>query len=149
MVIALALTMLALATPHGAAPGPGGGWRPAPEYLTLFTPAAAHPGAYETYVSPLALDAALQTLANDPTLLQPPGAWTPAALIAGDAFGRQGTYNRWALARLYGARRARVARGPRERDGRVAESWTLISPYPDVSLARLEPGTLLIVLHLP
>jgi hypothetical protein len=50
---------------------------------------------------------------------------------------------------VYGARRARVARGPRVVDGRVVESWTLISPYPDPGLQRLEPGTLLIVLKVP
>jgi hypothetical protein len=144
---AVVLASLALAIPDAAAPG--GAWRAAPEYLPLFTAENAHRGAYETYTSPLPLDAVLQALASDPALLHPPGAWTPAAVTADDAFGRQGAYNRWALARLYGARRASIARGPRAQDGRVAESWTLISPYPDASLERLEPGTLLIVLHLP
>jgi hypothetical protein len=29
------------------------------------------------------------------------------------------------------------------------ESWTLIAPYPDLALRRLEPGTLIIVLRFP
>jgi hypothetical protein len=41
-----------------------------------------------------------------------------------------------------------VARGPRL-DGGYAESWTLIAPYPDVALRRLEPGTLIIVVRIP
>jgi len=70
-------------------------------------------------------------------------------LLPADAFGRSGDYDRSKLARLYGARRASVARGPRLENGRVVESWTLVSPYPSVALERLEPGTLLIVQRLP
>jgi hypothetical protein len=69
-------------------------------------------------------------------------------VAAAEAFGQSGGYNRWKLARLYGARRAKVARMPRVENGRVVEAWTLISPYPDPGLERLEPGTLLIVLRL-
>jgi hypothetical protein len=29
------------------------------------------------------------------------------------------------------------------------ESWTLIAPYPDAALQRLEAGTLIIVLRVP
>jgi hypothetical protein len=42
-----------------------------------------------------------------------------------------------------------VARGPRLQNGRVIETWILVSPYPDSRLERLEPGTLLIVLRTP
>jgi hypothetical protein len=132
-----------------AAAMPGRSWRAAPEYVELFTPGATHPGHYETYVSPLPIDAALRESADDPALLHPPGAWTPRDVIALDAFGKTGAYNRWALARLYGARRTRLARGPRGDAGRVVEMWTLISPYPDIGMQRLESGTLLIVLRLP
>jgi hypothetical protein len=52
------------------------------------------------------------------------------------------------MAKLYGADRAMVARGPRADGERPYEAWTLISPYPDMNLERLEPGTLLIVLDL-
>jgi hypothetical protein len=53
------------------------------------------------------------------------------------------------VARLYGAERARVSRGARTENGRAVESWTLISPYPDPTLQKLERGTLLVVLRLP
>ena len=60
-----------------------------------------------------------------------------------DAFGGAGTYDRSALARLYGGRRVDVARGWSLRGDRF-ESVTLISPYPDASLAHLMPGTMVI-----
>ena len=69
-------------------------------------------------------------------------------MIPFDAFGQSGSYDRWKVAGLYRRRRAHVARGPRLDQGQT-ESWTLISPYPDASLQRLEPGTLLIVLRIP
>jgi hypothetical protein len=67
---------------------------------------------------------------------------------AAEAFGQSGGYNRWQLARLYGARRVKVARLPRLENGQVVEAWTLVSPYPDPTLRRLEQGTLRIVLRL-
>ena len=124
-------------------------WQEAPAFRRLFAAAGPRGDAYSTFVSPLDLDAVLTELQRDPALLRPPGAWQAQALLPLDAFGQTGTYDRWAVLRLYGAQRARVARGPRTRDGRVVESWTLISPYPDATLQRLEPGTLLIVLRAP
>jgi hypothetical protein len=132
----------AVAVVAGAA---GPGWQDAPDYLAVFAP-AAHRDAYRTAVSPLDLDAVLQALAGDPSLALTPGAWTARAELPADAFGRAGTYNRWALVRLYGSRQPRVARGARLEGGRVVESWTLVSPYPSADLTRLEPGTLRIVL---
>ena len=38
--------------------------------------------------------------------------------------------------------------GPRLDQGQT-ESWTLIAPYPDAALQRLESGTLIIVLRIP
>ena len=110
---------------------------PAPAYVDLFTPRGVPEGTYHAFVSPRPLDdlaAELGVSARPET--------------AGDAFGQSGRYNRWNLARLYGGRRARVARLPRLEDGRVVGAWTLISPYPDPTLTRLEPGTLLLVLSL-
>ena len=52
------------------------------------------------------------------------------ALEALDAFGAAGTYDRPALARLYGGTRVQVARGWTTTGGRF-ESITLLSPYPD------------------
>ena len=66
-----------------------------------------------------------------------------------DAFGAGGTYDRWKLARVFGAHQPNVARGPRGDRGLIDESWTLVSPYPSADLGRLEPGTLLIVVRVP
>jgi hypothetical protein len=122
-------------------------WRAAPEYLDLFAP-RLNRDAYRAYVSALGFDETLRAVAGDPAALRPPGAWEPESVIPFDAFGRTGSYNRWKLAGLYGSRRARVARGPRIDDGH-AESWMLVSPYPDPALQRLEPGTLILVLRIP
>ena len=122
--------------------------RSAPEYVRLFTPARAHSGAYHAYVSPLDLSTVLRQLDGNPALLHPPGAWMPSALLPSDAFGQTGSYDRWKITKLYGARRAMVARGPRGEGERPTQTWTLISPYPDRNLERLEAGTLLIVLDL-
>jgi hypothetical protein len=141
------LLVIGAAAAWAAPSGPG--WREAPEYLPLFAPGGSRGGAYQVFVSPRALDAVLASLDAEPGLLAPPGAWQPTPLLPFDAFGQTGRYDRWKMARLYGSRRAQVARGPREADGRVSESWTLISPYPDPSLTRLETGTLLIILSVP
>src|SRR5215208_15457 len=115
-------------------PPPAGIWQEAPA------------SAFRLYVTPLPLAAVLDRLAAEPSLLRPPGAWTPAALLPLDAFSQTGTYDRSKLARLYGSKRASVARGPRGSAG-ASEIWTLISPYPSRDIDRLEPGTMLIVLN--
>ena len=142
-----ALIAVLLAT--GPAPAAQGSdtWRPAPEYLALFAPSGPRRDAYETFVSPLGLEAVLVRLREESGALAVPGAWQPKPELPFDAFGQTGRYDRWKLAELYGARRALVARGPRGDGTRVTEVWTLVSPYPDPSLTRLEPGTLLIVLR--
>jgi hypothetical protein len=133
--------------PEGLSAALTAGWREAPEYVQLFAPEAQR-AAYRAYVSPLGLDAVLKQFAADPGVLHPPGAWTPQSVIPYDAFGLGGSYNRWKVAGLYRSRRAQVARGPRLDQGQT-ESWTLIAPYPDAALQRLEPGTLIIVLRMP
>jgi len=127
----------------------GAPWRAAPGYLALFAPADGRAGAYRAYVSPLDLDRVLRGLEADRSLIQAPGAWRARPLPPADAFGQAGRYGRWALARLYGAQQPRVARGSRAEGGRVVESWTLVSPYPDTALRGLQAGTLLLVLRLP
>ena len=122
-------------------------WREAPEYLDLLVP-AAHRSAYRAYVSPLGIEATLEQLLRDPGVLRPPGAWAIQARIPYDAFGLSGSYNRWKVAGLYRSRRAYVSRGPRM-NGDQMESWTLIAPFPHPALQRLEPGTLVLVLHIP
>jgi hypothetical protein len=145
--IAVAVSLLVCTELGSAAQGPASAWREAPEYVRLFAPAAQR-GAYRAYVSPLGLDETLQRFLADSAVLHLPGAWQPQAMIPYDAFGLSGSYNRWKVAGLYRSRRARVARGPRLDHGRL-EALTLVAPYPDVTLRRLEPGTLLIVLRVP
>ena len=149
-VVALLCCGAATAMPAhaGQAPPPAESWREAPEYLRVFAPAGPRAAAYRFYVSALDVATLLKRLANDPLLLHPPGAWAPAAWLPLDAFGQTGAYDRSKLARLYGSKRAVLARGPRGGAGRPTEAWTLISPYPDRHLTRLEPGTMLIVLNL-
>ncbi|MBI2187226.1 MAG: hypothetical protein HYU37_08920 [Acidobacteria bacterium] len=141
-------TTLVILAAAAAAPGPtAASWRDAPALAALFAPAGPRAPAYRASVSPLDLDAVLRALADDPALVRAPGAWEPRALPPTDAFGLAGRYDRLRVARLYGSRQPRVARGARLADDGALETWTLISPYPDATLRRLEPGTLLLVLR--
>ena len=143
----LTVVLTSLAGALAAGNDRGLAWREAPGLTRLFAPAGPRGEAYRAFVSPLALDEVLARLRDDPDLLRPPGAWQAAATAPLDAFGQAGGYNRWQLVRLYGARPPRVARGPRGTVARVVESWTLVSPYPDETLQRLEPGTLLLAVR--
>ena len=147
MVVAAAMLWLGTAA-ASAQPPPAGTWQDAPEYLPVFAPAGARAAAYRIFVTPLSIETLLAQLAQDASLLHPPGAWSPAPVLPVDAFGQTGRYDRSRLARVFGARRPVVARGPRGPGGRPSEAWTLISPYPSRDLGRLEPGTMLIVMDL-
>jgi hypothetical protein len=138
ILLAAAAAWLSLLTPH-------------PEYRELFAPTGPRSHAYQFYATPARLDDVLRNLDADPSVLHPPGAWEPATQLPADAFGETGSYDRAKMARLYGSTRARVARGPSTSPGagHPTDAWTLISPYPSPDLTRLEPGTLVIVLHLP
>ena len=98
---------------------------------TLFTPPYPRVGRYEVCTSPKRLDEVV------------PAGWQVQQLPPLDALGGAGTYNRNRVARLYGGRLALVARGRIEEGGQL-ESRTYISPYPDVQLEHLVPGTLII-----
>lgn len=102
-----------------------------PVLTRLFAPLHPRLGHYEVCTSrrPLAALADVQ--------------WRIEGLSPLDAFGSAGAYDRATVSRLYGGRQARVARGWRDVDG-AFQSITLVSPYPDASLTRLEPGTLII-----
>jgi hypothetical protein len=122
------------------------GWAASPPHARLFAP-PAHGERYRAFISRRPLDellAGLAAVAPEP----PPGAWDADTLPPLDAFGTSGTYDRFALVRLYTGRPVRVARGPRASPSGL-ETWTLISPYPDARLAALEPGTLLLVFDVP
>jgi hypothetical protein len=135
-----------LSAVHAGSESPG--WRAAPEFLPLFTPRSAPAGAYDAYVTTRDLDTVLDEVRRS-TAFSTPDAWKVHSVIPSDIFGESGGYNRWKVARLYGAGRARVARAPRVENGRVTEVWTLVSPYPGAALDRLESGTLLLVLRVP
>jgi hypothetical protein len=152
MMAAAAIALQAAGQPAAFSNGgivlPG---RPAPELARLFTPRVAPAGTYQvTVLGGGAGDAVRQVTAAMPAgcrLASAPGAWQAEFLDPLDAFGRAGDYNRARVARLYLGRKVQVIRGPIERDGRTVGALTLFSPYPDPALARLEPGTLAILMR--
>jgi hypothetical protein len=101
----------------------------------LFTPRRPQLGRYEVLTSPEPLSLVIQKLGR--------AQWTVETLAPLDAFGDAGAYDKSALAQLYGGLRASVSRGWIQENGQF-ESLTFISPYPDPSLTRLNPGTLII-----
>jgi hypothetical protein len=102
-----------------------------PALTALFTPEKPRFGQYEVCTT----DEPIEAVADR--------EWKIEALDPLDAFGSAGPYDRFAISRLYGGKRARVAHGWRQLGGHF-ESITLISPYPDASLTRLSPGTMTI-----
>ena len=106
-----------------------------PALTALFTPLHPQLGRYEVLTSPEPLSAVIHEVGN--------GDWRVEALAPLDAFGNAGSYDKTALARLYGGRRVSVSRGWIQRNGQF-ESVTLFSPYPDASFGRLTEGTLII-----
>ena len=102
-----------------------------PALARLFAPAHPRLGRYQVCVT----SAALETLVD--------ADWSIEGASPLDAFGSAGAYDRSRLLRLYAGHRARVAHGWRQTGGEF-ESLTLVSPYPDVTLMHLAPGTLII-----
>jgi hypothetical protein len=103
-----------------------------PALAALFTPEKPRLGYYQVCTT----DEPIESVAER--------EWKIDAVDPLDAFGAAGPYDRFAIARLYGGRRARVAHGWHESGGQF-ESITLISPYPDAALERLMPGTMMII----
>ena len=119
--------------------------QPRAELARIFTPLTAPPGTYTVTTTNRAiaeLAAALKGCDAAPA----EGAWQATRTEAHEAFGQAGIYDRLRLAELFGAKRLAVVRGSLAHDG-VRVSYTLISPYPDASLTAVNPGTLVIVLH--
>jgi hypothetical protein len=109
-----------------------------PVLTTLFTPVRPGIGRYEVCTTTDPLEGVEAEIAE-----RRPHYGPIELLEALDAFGSAGSYSRAALARLYGGQRVRVARGWSQDAGRF-ESITLLSPYPNASLTRLLPGTMII-----
>ncbi len=131
-----------------------------PTLTRLFTPRVGPENTYRVFVTNAALEAVLaafvaraggqSSTATDgaPRPAEGParaaGSWTVESMDPLDAFGESGIYDRPKVGRLYVGVRAHVARGPIVESGRTVASITLISPYPDPSLTRLERGTMII-----
>jgi hypothetical protein len=155
-LVAAALLALSPAEPATAAAGqaqdiepPG---TPAPALARLFTPLQAPIWTYAVRVVADGIDAALarvkNALAPDASAGNPPGSWQVQQSDPLEAFGTVGTYDRSKVARLYTGRRVSIVRGPVARGGKIVAAVTLISPYPDATLSRLEKGTLVILVRL-
>jgi hypothetical protein len=115
----------------------------APSLARLFLPPAAPPNAYALYIS----DRSIWILAEQLGALDPhpvEQAWHVQDTNAFDGFGAEGRYDRVRLARLFLGHRLRVARGSLTAAG-VLRAYTLLSPYPDRTLTRLMPGTMVII----
>src|SRR6266550_85317 len=92
-----------------------------PELTRLFTPLHPQVGRYEVCTDPRPIEALARASAGR---TEGPHYGPIEEVEAFDAFGRAGPYNRSAVARLYGGRRARVVHGWR-REGDRFESMTL------------------------
>jgi hypothetical protein len=103
----------------------------------LFTPPRPELGHYEVCTTPAGLESAAAETGTRGQEVR------IEALEALDAFGAAGPYNRAALAQLYGGTRVRVVRRWQQR-GNQFTSETLLSPYPDATLTRLNSGTMVI-----
>jgi hypothetical protein len=109
-----------------------------PAFAQLFTPLHPQFGQYEVCVASAAIGDASEDLRREGFHLSGMEDLEPL-----DAFGSSGTYDRSALVRLYGGRRAKVVRGWRKK-GDAFESLTLISPHPDAQMQRLAEDTMII-----
>ena len=108
-----------------------------PALTALFTPLHPRLGRYEVCTTDEPLDRVAAPTPDGPR-------YAPSEMLEPlEAFGAAGPYDRAALARLYGGKRVRIARGWVDRGNRF-ESVTLVSPYPDATLTRLYPGTMAI-----
>ena len=108
------------------------------ELTALLTPKRPGAGRYEVCVTPDSIDAVVAEAGGQGLHMGPVEAADPL-----DAFGTAGSYDRSALSRLFGGRRARVAHGW-SREGRALVSVTLVSPHPNRTFTALVSGTLVI-----
>ena len=134
-----AILFILLAGP-ALAPGPAPAYECDEALTARFTPGRPAAGRYEVCTTPAALDDAVLSDTNQLSV----HAGTVDAVDPLDAFGTAGPYDRLALSRLFGGRRARVARGWANRGRSSLLSITYVSPHPDRTFTVLEPGTLVI-----
>jgi hypothetical protein len=113
-----------------------------PALRTLFTPPRPKMGQYEVCTSGKNVERLIADGGSEGIHFGEVEALEPL-----EAFGGAGAYNRFAVARLYGGTRVRVARGWRV-SPEFFESITLLSPYPDTALSHLNPGTMSIIFRL-
>lgn len=66
-----------------------------------------------------------------------------------ELFDGAALYDRARLARLYGGKGPRMARGPILERGRVTHTVLLVSPYPEADLRSLNTGTLIMTVTIP
>ena len=109
-----------------------------PAMAAALTPPRPIGGHYEVCTTPASIDTVLAEAGPQGPYYGPVEATDPL-----DALGAAGPYDRSALARLYGGRRARVAHGWM-RESRSLVSITLVSPYPNRTLTALVSGTLVV-----
>jgi hypothetical protein len=102
-----------------------------PRLAALWTPPRPQLGRYEVCTS------------TRPLTDLAAAAWKIETAPPLDALGTAGSFDKAAVARLYGGRWPSVARGWSSEDGRF-QAVTLVSPYPNRQLTALEPGTLII-----
>lgn len=74
------------------------------------------------------------------------GTWTIAQGPAAEAFDSAAMFDRGRLARLYGGRHPRLARGPIVVEGSDFVVL-LMSPYPEADLTGLNQGTLVMIVR--
>ena len=111
---------------------------PDPVLADLLTPQRPGAGRYDVCTTPASLDVVLAAEGAQGLQFGPVEAADPL-----DAFGTAGPYDRSALSRLFGGRRASVAHGW-SKQARGLTSVTLVSPYPNRTLTALVSGTLVI-----
>lgn len=116
-----------------------------PAHAALFAPPArAGLFMFETTLEPID-EVAASYRARSPW--PPAGAWTIGRSGPNDVFDAAALYDRPRLARLYGGRPIRVARGPIIENGRVTHTVLLLSPYPEPDLEHLNSGTLIMTVR--
>ena len=109
-----------------------------PVLTALLTPKRPGAGRYEVCTTPAPIDEVLAEAGGQGLHFGPVEATEPL-----DAFGTAGPYDRSALSRLFGGRRARVAHGWSKEDHGLL-SVTLVSPHPNRTFTALVSGTLVI-----